>query len=70
MIAMVAITVMVVIVVLMIPVAFVQAPTSVVVIVVRMTPISPGIWGLLPTPRHPDIASISYAPISIDPDKA
>jgi len=70
MIAVVAITVMVVTVVFMIPVAFVHAPTSFVVIVVRMTPISPGIWGLLPTTRHPDIASISCAPISVGPDKA
>ena len=56
------------VVVLMIPVAFMQSPALTIVIVVRMRPIRPFVGRTLPTPRHPPVVMPIRGPIPLDPD--
>jgi hypothetical protein len=59
-----------VVVVLMVPVAFMHPPAFAVMIVVGMTPIGSGIRWLCPASRDPDIATIAVAPVSVGPDES
>src|ERR1700693_2266757 len=58
------------VVILTIPVAFVQPPAFTIVIIVRMKPIRPFVGRTLPTPRHPPVVTPIRGPIPFDPDVA
>src|SRR5258708_25941482 len=58
------------VVVLTIPVAFMQSPAFTIVIVVRMIPIRPLVGRTLPTPRHPPVVMPIRSPVSLDPNVA
>ena len=58
------------VVVLMIPVAFMQSPALTIVIVVRMRPIRPFVGRTLPMPRHPPVVMPIRGPVSLDSDIA
>src|SRR6266849_1884333 len=58
------------VVILAIPVAFMQSPAFTIVIVVGMRPICPFVGRTLPTPRHPPVVMPIRGPIPLDPDVA
>src|SRR5216684_5384666 len=58
------------VVVLMIPVAFMQPPAFTIVIVVGMRPIRALVGRTVPTPRHPPVVMPIRGPIPFDPDVA
>lgn len=53
--------------VLVVPVAFVVFPASIIVVVVRMAPISPGKWRTLPVSCNPTIVVADWSPVPIYP---
>src|ERR1700692_3370391 len=55
------------VVILMIPVPFMQLPALPVVIIVRMIPICPFIGRTIPAPCHPPIAMAMRDPVPVDP---
>src|ERR1700736_2920441 len=57
----------VLVVILVIPMAFMQLPTLPLVIVVRMVPIAAFIRGAVPTSCHPSVMPPIRGPITIDP---
>jgi len=58
------------VVILMIPVAFVQPPAFTIVIIVRMRPICPFVGRTLPVSFHPSVVMPIRSPVSLDPDVA
>jgi hypothetical protein len=58
------------VVILMIPVAFVQPPAFTIVIIVRMKPIRPFVGRALPVPFHPSVVMPIRGPVPLDPDEA
>src|ERR1700680_3977849 len=65
----IVITPVIIIVILVIPVAFVHFPAYLIVVVMRMVPICAGVWGTLPVPWNPAIVMPLWYPISLDPNK-
>jgi hypothetical protein len=57
-------------VVFMVPVTFMQRPSLLVVIIVRVVPNRTGVGRPAPKSRHPQISSSDRVPISIDPSVA
>src|ERR1700680_3531203 len=64
----VVITPVIIIVILVIPVAFVHFPAFLIVVVMRMVPIGTGVWGALPASGNPAIVMPLWYPISLDPN--
>jgi len=62
--------VMVVAVVLVVPVPFMDLPSLLVVVVVRMGPVGPGVGRPLPDAGDPDVASAAISPVTVDPGVA
>jgi hypothetical protein len=58
------------IVVLTIPMAFMQSPTFTIVIVVRMKPICSFVGRTLPMPRHPPVVMSIRGPTPLNPNVA
>jgi hypothetical protein len=56
--------------VFVIPMSFVHLPATLVVVIVRMSPVSARIRWPLPYARIPDITPIIVAPVSVDPGVA
>src|SRR3979411_2665955 len=56
-----------VVMVLMIPVTFMHPPALLVMIVMRMAPITAHVGGLFPLPCHPTIAIPVRRPVPVDP---
>jgi len=54
-------------VIFVIPMALVEPPTLLIMVVVRMTVVSPLIRGAIPAPLHPDIATAVTPPVAINP---
>jgi hypothetical protein len=72
MVAMVVVTIVVVVVmaiamIVTVPVSFVEAPSFLVVVIVRMAPIGAGVRRPVPTSWNPYVLSVSCAPITVDP---
>ena len=67
---MIVITAMVVVIamVFMIPMAFMHLPATLIVVIVRMAPVSSRVGRPLPNPGDPDIASAASSPVAINPD--
>lgn len=61
------IVIMMVAVIFAIPMALVHLPALLVMVVVRMAPVSAGIGRAIPAARNPDVASILRAPVTVDP---
>jgi hypothetical protein len=59
--------VVVIAVVFAVPVAFMNLPALLVVVVVRMGPVGARVGRLLPTTRDPYVASPAISPIAVDP---
>jgi len=72
-ITMVALMIMVssaaVVVIFAVPMALVHLPPFAVMVVVRMTPVSPFVWRTVPAPPHPPVMLTDWFPVSIHPDK-
>ena len=66
----VAAPVVMVVVVFAVPMAFVHLPALLVVVVVRMTPVSTGIRRTRPDTWHPDVTASAVAPVAFGPHKA
>jgi hypothetical protein len=66
----IAIMTIVLVVILMIPVAFMHLPALTVVIIVRVVPICPFIGSTLPAPGYPTIVMPMRGPVSLDPGVA
>jgi hypothetical protein len=62
--------VMVVAVVLMVPVSFMDLPSLLVVVVVRMGPVGAGVGRPLPDAGDPDVSSAVISPVTVDPGVA
>ena len=56
--------------ILMVPVALMHLPAIVVMVVVRMAPVSTGIRRPLPHSRNPDIPPMVWSPVPINPNVA
>jgi hypothetical protein len=67
---MIAIVVMMIAMVFMVPMTLMHLPAALIMIVVRMAPVSSRIRRPLPNPWDPDIPSAPISPVAIDPDKA
>jgi hypothetical protein len=64
------ITVVVVIaMVFVIPMAFMHLPATVIMVVVRMTPVSSRVGRPLPDARDPDVAAAAISPVTVDPNE-
>jgi hypothetical protein len=63
----VVVVVMAIAVIIMVPVSFVEAPSLLVMVIMRMAPISAGVRRPVPTSWNPYIPSVSCAPIAVDP---
>jgi hypothetical protein len=63
----VVMVVMVIAMIFAIPVSFVELPSLLVVVIVRMAPIGTGVRRPVPTSGDPYVLSIPGAPIAIDP---
>ena len=66
---MTAAMVMMIAMVFVVPMAFMYLPAALIVVIVRMAPVSSRIRWPLPNSRHPNIPSAANSPIAIDPDK-
>jgi hypothetical protein len=53
-----------------VPVSFVEAPSFLVMVIVRMAPIGAGVRWPIPTSWNPYVASVSCAPIAVDPGES
>ena len=67
---MIAVVFVVIAMVFMVPMAFMHLPATVVVIVVRMTPVGSLIGRPLPDARDPDIPPAAWSPVAVDPNEA
>jgi hypothetical protein len=65
---MVVIVVVVIAMVFVVPMAFMHLPTTLIVVVVRMAPVSSRVGRPLPDPRNPDIPTAASSPVAINPD--
>ena len=63
----VVMVVMVIAMIVTVPVSFVEAPSFLVMVIVRMAPIGAGVRRPVPTSWNPYIPSVSCAPIAVDP---
>jgi hypothetical protein len=63
----VVMVVMVIAMIVMVPVSFVELPSLLVMVIVRMAPIGAGVRRPVPTSGNPYVLSVSCAPIAIDP---
>jgi hypothetical protein len=54
-------------VIFVVPVAFMHLPPLLVMIIVRMAPVSAGVWRAIPAARNPDIPSTLGTPIAVNP---
>jgi hypothetical protein len=59
-----------IVVIFMVPVAFMKLPSLLIVIVVRMTPICALVRRLLPAASNPSVMVALWGPIALDPDVA
>ena len=57
------------VVILVVPVAFVHLPALLVVVVMRVAPIGAGVRWPHPDSGHPDIAASAVAPVSLSPNE-
>jgi hypothetical protein len=64
---MVVMIVVVIATVFAIPVALMDPPALLVVVVVRVAPVGAGVGWLLPTPGDPDVVAAARAPVPVDP---
>src|ERR1035437_6078542 len=53
--------------ILAVPVAFMQVPAVLVVVVVRMAPIRTSVRRVIPASTHPDVTALVDTPISVNP---
>lgn len=67
---MTATVVMVIAMVFVVPMAFMHLPATLIMVVVRMAPVSSGIRWPLPNSRDPDIPPAANPPVAVNPDKA
>jgi hypothetical protein len=67
---MVVIPIMMIAMILVVPVALVDLPSAVIVIIVRMGPVSSCIRRSLPPARDPNIPFSMRAPVPVDPNEA
>lgn len=58
---------MVIAMILMVPMALMQLPAIVVMVIVRMAPVGPGIRRPPPHTRNPDIPSAVDSPVPVNP---
>jgi hypothetical protein len=63
----VAAVVMAVTMILAVPVSFVEAPSLLVMVIMRMAPIGASVRRPVPTSGNPYVLAVSGAPISVDP---
>ena len=66
----IAVMPMIPVMILMVPVAFMQLPALFIVVVVGMVPIGSIIGRTIPAPRHPSVVSAMRGPVTIDPSIA
>jgi hypothetical protein len=66
---MVMIPIMVIAMILVVPVALMHLPPTVIMVIVRMAPVSSCVGWSLPPARDPDIPVSVRAPISVDPNE-
>ena len=66
----VVMVVVVIAMIIMVPVSFVEAPSLLVVVIVRMAPIGAGVRRPVPTSGNPYVLALSGAPITVDPSVA
>ena len=66
----VVVVVVVIAMILMVPVSFVQPPSLLVVVIVRIAPVGAGIRRPLPTSGNPYVLSVSCTPIAVDPGES
>jgi hypothetical protein len=61
---------MMVLMIFMVPVAFMHLPALLVVVIMRMAVVGPLVWGALPDAIVPDVAPSIVAPVALGPDEA
>jgi hypothetical protein len=62
--------VMVIAVIVTVPVSFVEAPSFLVMVIVRMAPIGASVRRPVPTSGNPYVLSVSGTPVAVDPGEA
>jgi hypothetical protein len=67
---MTAAMIMMIAMVFVIPMAFMHLPATLIMVIVRMAPVSSRIRWPLPNPWNPDIPSAANSPVTIDPHEA
>ena len=65
----VVITPMIVVVIFVVPVAFMELPAFPIMVVMRMVPIGSSVWRALPVSGNPAIVMPVGGPVSLDPNK-
>ena len=68
--AMIAMVLVAVAMIFVVPMAFMHLPATVIMVVVRMTPVGSLIGRPLPPPRDPDIPPAAWSPVAIHPGVA
>jgi hypothetical protein len=63
----VIIVIVMITVILMVPVSFVHLPSTLVVIVVGVAPVSAWVWRSVPAPRNPSVAIADDSPVTVYP---
>ena len=66
---MIAAMIMMIAMVFVVPMAFMHRPAALIVVIVRMAPVSSRIRWPLPNSWHPDIPPAANSPVAIHPDK-
>src|SRR5258707_7474074 len=66
----IAVVVVVIAMVIVVPMAFMHLPATLIMVVVRMTPVGSSVGRPLPAPRDPDIPSAAWSPVTIHPGVA
>jgi hypothetical protein len=56
--------------VFVVPMALMHLPATLIVVVVRMAPVSACVGWALPNPWDPDIPSAASSPVAVNPDEA
>jgi hypothetical protein len=67
---MIAVVVVVIAMVIVVPMAFMHLPATVIMVVVRMTPVGSRVGRPLPAPGDPDIPPTAWSPVAVDPGVA
>ena len=66
----IVVIVVVIAVVFAVPVAFMNLPALLVVVVMGVAPIGAGVWWPLPHAGDPDVAAVASSPVAVGPDEA